>query len=60
MRQNETILGDCREVAVLFARADSVYKELSGTDVWDIRRDATRWPGGSQWSPIHPAELGDA
>jgi hypothetical protein len=47
MRQNEIILGDCREVAVLFARADSVYKELPWTDVWDIHRDATRWPGGS-------------
>jgi hypothetical protein len=34
-------------VAVLFARADSVYKALDGCDVWDIERDARRWPGGS-------------
>jgi hypothetical protein len=34
-------------VAVLFARSDSVYKSLSGCDVWDIERDARNWPGGS-------------
>jgi hypothetical protein len=34
-------------VAVLFARADSVYKTLPGCDVWDIERDARTWPGGS-------------
>ncbi len=34
-------------VAVLFARADSVYKTLPGCDVWDIERDARAWPGGS-------------
>mgnify|MGYP000243450989 FL=1 len=34
-------------VAVLFARADSVYKSLPGCDVWDIERDARKWPGGS-------------
>ncbi len=34
-------------MAVLFARADSVYKTLSGCDVWDIERDARRWPGGA-------------
>lgn len=33
-------------VAVLFARADSVYKALPGCDVWDIERDARKWPGG--------------
>jgi len=33
-------------VAVLFARADSNYKALPGVDVWDIERDARRWPGG--------------
>ena len=32
-------------VAVLFARRDSIYKEL-GCDVWDIDRDARKWPGG--------------
>jgi len=34
-------------VAVLFARADSIYKTLPGCDVWDIERDALRWPGGA-------------
>lgn len=34
-------------VSVLFARADSNYKALPGTDVWDSERDARRWPGGS-------------
>ena len=34
-------------VSVLFARGDSVYKSLPGCDVWDIDRDARRWPGGS-------------
>jgi hypothetical protein len=34
-------------VAVLFARADSVYKSLPGVDVWDEARDARRWPGGA-------------
>lgn len=33
-------------VAVLFARSDSVYKSLPDCDVWDIDRDARRWPGG--------------
>ena len=36
-----------RSVAVLFARADSVYKTLPAVDVWDIERDARKWPGGS-------------
>lgn len=35
-------------VAVLFARADSVYKTLPDTDVYDIERDARTWPGGCQ------------
>lgn len=35
-----------KTIAVLFARADSVYKTLPGTDVWDIDRDARWWPGG--------------
>lgn len=34
------------QVAVLFARADSVYKTLPDCDVWDAERDARRWPGG--------------
>ncbi len=33
-------------VAVLFARADSSYKQIEGVDVWDVERDARRWPGG--------------
>lgn len=36
-----------QEVAVLFARKDSIYKTLSDCDVWDIERDARKWPGGS-------------
>jgi hypothetical protein len=34
------------KVAVLFARSDSHYKTLPDTDVWDIERDARKWPGG--------------
>jgi hypothetical protein len=34
-------------VAVLFARADSVYKTIPGCDVWDMERDARNWQGGS-------------
>lgn len=36
-----------RPVAVLFARADSVYKTLPGCDVWDAERDARKWHGGA-------------
>lgn len=34
------------EIAVLFARSDSVYKSIPGCDVFDIDRDARNWPGG--------------
>ena len=34
-------------VAVLFARANSIYKSMANTDVWDIERDARKWGGGS-------------
>jgi len=34
------------EIAVLFARHDSVYKTLPGCDVWDKERNALNWPGG--------------
>lgn len=34
-------------VSVLFARADSNYKNIDGCDVWDIKRDALLWPGGT-------------
>jgi hypothetical protein len=33
-------------VAILFARADSVYHSLPGCDVWTVERDARLWPGG--------------
>lgn len=33
-------------VAVLFARSDSVYKQLPHLDVYDAERDARTWPGG--------------
>lgn len=36
-----------RTVAVLFARADSIYKTLPGCDVFDIERDARTWQGGA-------------
>lgn len=35
-----------RQVAVLFCRADSIYKTMPGCDVWDAERDALKWPGG--------------
>lgn len=41
------MIGNKMTVAVLFARADSHYKALPGTDVWDIERDARKWPGGA-------------
>lgn len=34
------------QVAVLFARRYSVYCHLAYCDVWDIERDALKWPGG--------------
>ena len=34
-------------VAILFARSDSYYKTLPECDVWDIERDARKWPGGA-------------
>ena len=34
-------------VAVLFARSDSIYKSMPECDVWDIERDARKWPGGA-------------
>lgn len=34
-------------IAVLFARGDSHYKAIPNCDVWDIERDARRWPGGA-------------
>jgi hypothetical protein len=35
-----------KQVAVLFARSDSIYKTLPDCDVYDIERDARTWPGG--------------
>lgn len=35
------------KIAILFARADSIYKTLPDCDVWDAARDARKWPGGS-------------
>lgn len=32
---------------MLFARADSNYKTIPGCDVWDVERDARKWPGGA-------------
>lgn len=36
-----------KTVAVLFARADSIYYTLPSTDVYDIDRDARTWTGGT-------------
>lgn len=44
-RFNETG-GFTMNTAVLFARPDSIYKRLPGTDVYDIDRDARTYPGG--------------
>ncbi len=41
------------EVAVLFARRDSVYKSIPGCDVWDADRDALNWKGGTP-GVFHP------
>ncbi|WP_186260429.1 hypothetical protein [Burkholderia gladioli] len=41
------------DVAVLFARQDSIYKKLPGCDVWDIERDARRY-GGTSPVVAHP------
>ena len=58
-----------RPVAVLFARADSVYKTLPACDVWDAERDARGWPGGApvvahppcrQWGKLRQFSHGDA
>lgn len=35
-----------KTVAVLFARADSIYKTMPECDVFDIERDARTWAGG--------------
>lgn len=43
----QKVEGMLQTVAVLFARSDSIYKSLPRTDVWDIERDARRWPGRS-------------
>jgi hypothetical protein len=40
-------------VAILFARADSYYKTLPDTDVYDMARDARTWPGGAP-AVYHP------
>ena len=46
-----------RMVAVLFARADSIYKTMPGCDVWDEARDARTWPGGSPVVAHPPCRL---
>ena len=44
-------------VTVLFARADSVYKRLPGCDVFDEKRDARTWRGGSSVVAHPPCRL---
>lgn len=36
-----------KQVAVLFARHNSIYKMMAGCDVWDRKRNALDWPGGA-------------
>lgn len=36
-----------KSIAVLFARADSIYKKMPGCDVWDQERNALNWGGGT-------------
>lgn len=58
-----------KEVAVLFARADSIYKTMPGCDVYDIERDARNHVGGRpvvahppcrQWGKLRQFAHGDA
>ncbi|WP_186084833.1 hypothetical protein [Burkholderia gladioli] len=35
------------DVAVLFAKKNSIYHQIEGCDVWDAERDARNWRGGS-------------
>ncbi len=46
-----------RQVAVLYARADSVYKDMPGCEVYDIERDARTWPGGAPVVAHPPCRL---
>ena len=34
-------------ISVLFAARNSIYKTISGLDVWDEDRNAIKWPGGN-------------
>lgn len=45
------------KIAVLFARADSIYKSMPECDVWDKERDALNWPGGSSVIAHPPCRL---
>jgi len=36
-----------KTVTILFARKDSIYKTLTGVDVYDIERDALKYNGGN-------------
>jgi len=33
-------------ISILYAQQNSIYNQLS-QDIWDITRDATKWPGGN-------------
>ncbi len=41
----ERVVRPC-DVAALFCRSDTVYRTISGVDVWDKERNALLWPGG--------------
>lgn len=44
-------------VAALFVRADSIYKQMPGVDAWDEARDARGWPGGAPVVAHPPCRL---
>lgn len=46
-----------KEVSVLFARQDSVYKTLPDLDVWDAERDARNWRGANPVVAHPPCRL---
>jgi hypothetical protein len=45
MSLNKSDFQSVANIAVLFARADSIYKTLADVDVWDIERNALNWTG---------------
>lgn len=44
-------------ISVLFARSDSIYKRIPDCDVWDLGRNALKWPGGNPLIAHPPCRL---